>query len=417
MRVEIINTGSELMLGRLLNSHQQWLCRRLADHGYPVDCQIAVPDTGTEIRDVVREVMQRADLILVTGGLGPTSDDLTRDYIAGLLGRKLVEDSAILERIRAFFTARGRAMPVNAHVQAMVPEGGIVLHNAHGTAPGLAMETPRGGLLILLPGPPRELHPMFDEQALPLIRQRFPHDSPFVCRTVRTSGLGESFVEERISDLMKPFVGAGMDLGYCARNGEVDVRFVARGADAATTIANAERLLHDTLRSLIYGVDDDLLETVVLREFTARRKTVALAESCTGGFISNRLTNVPGASAVFLGGLVTYSNDAKQTILGVRAETLAAHGAVSEAVAKEMAEGAREKLQADFAVSVTGIAGPSGGTPEKPVGTVWMALASAAGTIAKHRVNAWDRETFKFVTSQQALELLRRAVMNIEEPG
>ena len=415
MRVEIINTGSELMLGRLLNSHQQWLCRRLADHGYPVDCQMAVPDTGTAIRDAVREVMGRADLIIVTGGLGPTSDDLTRDYIAGLLGRKLAEDPAILDHIRAFFTTRQRTMPVNAHVQALVPEGGKVLHNAHGTAPGLALDTPRGGLLILLPGPPRELHPMFDGQALPLIHQRFPHDSPFVCRTVRTSGLGESFVEERISDLMKPFVGAGMDLGYCARNGEVDVRFVARGADAATTVANAERLLYDTLRSLIYGVDDDLLETVVVREFTARRKTVALAESCTGGFISNRLTNVPGSSAVFLGGLVTYSNDAKQTILGVRPETLAAHGAVSEAVAKEMAEGAREKLGADFAVSVTGIAGPAGGTPEKPVGTVWMALASAAGTLVKHRVNAWDRETFKLVTSQQALELLRRAVMNIEE--
>ena len=415
MRVEIINTGSELMLGRLLNSHQQWLCRRLADHGYPVDCQIAVPDTGTAIRDVVREVMERADLIIVTGGLGPTSDDLTRDYIAGLLGRKLVEDPAIVERIRGFFTARRRTMPVNAHVQALVPEGGIVLHNAHGTAPGLALETPRGGLLILLPGPPRELHPMFDEQAMPLIKQRFPHDSPFVCRTVRTSGLGESFVEERISGLLKPFVESGMDLGYCARNGEVDVRFVARGAHAAATVAQAERLVRATLRSLVYGVDDDLLETVVVRKFTARRKTVALAESCTGGFISNRLTNVPGASAIFLGGLITYSNDAKQTILGVRAETLAAHGAVSEAVAKEMAEGAREKLRADFAVSVTGIAGPGGGTPEKPVGTVWMALASAAGTIAKHRVNTWDRETFKYVTSQQALDLLRRAVMGVEE--
>ena len=415
MRVEIINTGSELLLGRLLNSHQQWLCRRLADHGYPVDCQIAVPDTGTAIRDAVREVMERADLILVTGGLGPTSDDLTRDYIAGLLGRKLVADPAIVERIRGFFTARRRTMPVNAHVQAMVPEGGLVLHNAHGTAPGLALDTPRGGLLILLPGPPRELHPMFDEQTMPLIKQRFPHDSPFVCRTIRTSGLGESFVEERISDLLKPFVDAGMDLGYCARNGEVDVRFVARGANAATTVAGAERVVRETLRSLIYGVDDDLLETVVVREFTARGKTVALAESCTGGFISNRLTNVPGASAVFLGGLVTYSNDAKQTILGVRAETLAAHGAVSEAVAREMAEGAREKLRADFAVSVTGIAGPSGGTPEKPVGTVWMALASDVGTIAKHRVNTWDRETFKFVTSQQALELLRRAVMGVTD--
>ena len=413
MRVEIINTGSELMLGRLLNSHQQWLCRRLADHGYPVDCQIAVPDTGAAIRDAVREVMERADLIIVTGGLGPTSDDLTRDYIAGLLGRKLVEHPAIVERIRGFFTARSRTMPVNAHVQAMVPEGGLVLHNANGTAPGLAMDTPRGGLLILLPGPPRELHPRFDEQALPLIQKRFPPDSAIVCRTIRTSGLGESFVEERISDLMKPFVDAGMDLGYCARNGEVDVRFVARGANAANTVADAERAVRETLSNLIYGVDDDLLETVVVREFTARGKTVALAESCTGGFISNRLTNVPGASAVFLGGLVTYSNDAKQTILGVRAETLAAHGAVSEAVAREMAEGAREKLRADFAVSVTGIAGPAGGTPEKPVGTVWMALASAAGTIAKHRGNAWDRETFKFVTSQQALELLRRAVMGV----
>lgn len=418
MRIEIINTGNELLLGRVLNTHQQWLCRQLVDLGYEVDRQLTIDDSAPAIREAVDETMKRADLIIVTGGLGPTSDDRTRDSIAELLGRTLEENADVLANIERFFVARKRSMPPTTRVQALVPRGATVLMNAHGTAPGLVLETNelRGpGLisrLIMLPGPPRELHPMFTGQVVPLLLKWFP-PTAFACRTLKTTGLGESLVEEKIAKPLRSLVEQGLELGYCARVGEVDVRFTARGPKARERVAEAEQIARGLLGDLIFGADDDSLEAVLVRLLTERQQTVALAESCTGGFIAHRLTNVPGASAVLLAGLVTYSNQAKQQFLGVRAETLSAHGAVSKETAQEMAEGARARTGADYAVSVTGIAGPGGGTAEKPVGTVWMAVASAAGTVTRGRVNAFDRETFKYVTSQQALELLRRSVLGL----
>lgn len=418
MRIEIINTGSELMLGRVLNTHQQWLCRQLADRGYTVNRQVAIDDSGPAIEEAVREPLARAELIIVTGGLGPTSDDRTRDLIAALLGRRLEEDPAVVAHIEGFFAARKRPMPASTRIQAMVPEGASVLMNAHGTAPGLVME-PVGGksvacrLLIMLPGPPRELRPMFTEQVVPILRERFPLSAPFVCRTLKTTGMGESQVEEKIAEPLRTLTDAGMDLGYCARIGEVDVRFVGRGTDAQKSVAEAERIVRGILGPLVFAADDEQLEETIVKLLTGRKQTVALAESCTGGAIADRLTNVPGASAVFLAGLVTYSNEAKQKFLGVRTETLAQHGAVSEATVCEMAEGARAATGADYAISVTGIAGPGGGTLEKPVGTVWIGVASVSGTIAQRRFNAFDRETFKNVTSQHALDLLRRQILGI----
>jgi nicotinamide-nucleotide amidase len=415
VHIEIINTGAELMLGRVLNTHQQWLCRQLADHGYPVQRQVAVDDTAAAIEQAVREALAAADLVIVTGGLGPTSDDRTRDLIAQLLGRKLKEDPAIVAHIESFFTARKRPMPARTAVQALVPEGATVLANAHGTAPGLVMDVPRSGgpasLLVMLPGPPRELQPMFSGQVLPLVRKHFPLLTKFVCRTLKTTGLGESLVEEKIVGPLQPLVEAGLELGYCARTGEVDVRLVAHGGQATRLVADAERLTRQTLGDLVFGADEETLEQVIVHLLTERKQTVALAESCTGGFIAHRLTNVPGASVVFLGGLVTYSNDAKQKLLGVQPATLLAQGAVSEATAREMAEGARLRTGADYAVAVTGIAGPGGGSADKPVGTVWIALATARATLALRQLNPYDRETFKYITSQQALNSLRKEIV------
>jgi len=206
-------------------------------------------------------------------------------------------------------------------------------------------------------------------------------------------------------------VSVGLELGYCARTGEVDLRFVARGSKAIEIVAEAEKIARAELGQIIFGTDDEQLEDVIVRLLTERKQTLSLAESCTGGYIVNRLTNVPGASAVLLAGLVTYSNAAKQTFLGVTRESLEEHGAVSQPVAKEMAEGARRQTESDYAISVTGIAGPSGGTDTKPVGTVFIGLASSQGTVVRHHRNAYDRETFKYVTSQQALELLRQAIL------
>jgi len=421
VNIELINTGSELLLGRVLNTHQQWICRQLADRGYLVSRQVTVADIGPDIQQAAREALSRADLVITTGGLGPTSDDLTRELIAGLLGKKLHEDAAVLANVENFFAVRKRPVPAKTRVQALVPDGAIVLHNRQGTAPGLAIEVRpspfrEGGAaswLILLPGPPRELLPMFREQVMPFIQEKLPLENAFVSRTLKTTGLGESVVEEGIAGPLKPLTDAGLEIGYCARAGEVDLRLAACGAGAGDRVNEAERLVRGLLGRHIFGEDDDLLETVIVRLLTERKQTLALAESCTGGYLANRITNVPGASAVFLAGLVTYSNEAKQKFLGVSAQTLSQHGVVSEAAAREMAEGARRQTGADIALSVTGIAGPAGGTPDKPVGSVFIALATGGRTFVLNPLNRYDRETFKYVTSQQALELLRRTLLKL----
>jgi competence/damage-inducible protein CinA-like protein len=413
--VELVNTGSELMLGRVLNSHQQWLCRQLADRGYRVGRQVAVADGALEIELAVREALSRADLVLTTGGLGPTSDDLTRDSIARLLGRQLREDAETLAHIQAFFARRNRPMPERTRLEAQVPLGASILPNLHGTAPGLAIEVSpnpfrdqgRGSWLIMLPGPARELRPLFTNFVVPFLQRAVPLPEPFVCCTLRTVGLGESVVQERIGEALGGLVSAGLEVGYCARPGQVDVRLAATGDSAAKLVAEAEAVVQERLGPEIFGIDDEELEEVVIRLLAERGQTLAVAESCTGGCLADRLTNVPGASAVLRAGLVTYSNEAKQAVLGVRAETLDRHGAVSEAVASEMAEGARRVSRADYAIATTGIAGPAGGTPEKPVGTVFIAVASSQGTEVKKMFNAWDRRTFKEVTVRQALDQLR----------
>jgi nicotinamide-nucleotide amidase len=418
MVIELINTGSELLLGRVLNTHQQWLCSRLADLGYVVSRQVAIPDTGPAIQAAVREALARSDLVITTGGLGPTSDDLTRDVIAQMINRKLVEDASVLAKIEEFFKSRNRPMPDETRVQALVPEGAQVLANPQGTAPGLALELapnpfrPDGtpSWLIMLPGPPRELRPMFTDTVAPMLLRVLPLQNTFCCRTLRTTGMGESVVQQKIDPSLKSLVEAGLEVGYCARPGQVDVRLSAIGAQSEKCVQEGESLVRAQLGKYIFGIEDEDLETVMIRELIKRKQTLALAESCTGGCLSHRLTNVPGASAVLLAGLVTYSNDAKRKFLNVQAETLAAHGAVSEPVAREMAEGARASTQADYALSITGIAGPDGGTPSKPVGTVFIGLAGPNGTTVHRNLNPYDRETFKQVTAQQALELLRRSL-------
>jgi nicotinamide-nucleotide amidase len=359
MNVELVNTGSELMLGRVLNTHQQWLCRRLADLGHVVTRQVAVADTGGEIQQAVREALGRADLVITTGGLGPTSDDLTRELIAELLGKKLVENPDVRAHIENRFAKRGWPRPAATNVENFVPEGALVFLNANGTAPGLAMrmgdgawrlasgeqpvrtqsspeprsKTPSPQWLIMLPGPPRELRPMFDEQIVPLLKREFA-DEIFVCRTLRTTGIGESRVQELVEADLQPLVRRGLGIGYCARPGAVDVRLTAGGAGAEELVRDGEAVVQRILGANIYGFDDDEIEHAVVKLLIARKKTLSLAESCTGGCIASRVTDVPGASEIFLGGMVCYANQTKQDWLGVRPETLQAHGAVSEPVAR-----------------------------------------------------------------------------------
>ena len=416
MIIELINTGSELMLGAILNTHQQWICQQFAELGVPVGRQVCVPDTGDAICQAVRDGISRADCVIVTGGLGPTSDDLTRELVAEMLERELYEDPDIVLHIERFFSARNRPMSANTRVQAQVPEGAIVLKNPHGTAPGLAMEVPggrfreseRSSLLIMLPGPPRELKPMFLSSVVPMFRERFADLGDYYCKTVRTTGIGESIVEQKMSPLLHPLVVRGLEVGYCARLGAVDVRLSCRGKTAQQIVGDAEEIVRATVGKSIFGMGAEELESVVVRLLAEQKKTLSVAESCTGGLISHRLTNVPGSSAVFSAGIVTYSNEAKRMFLGVADETLADHGAVSAETAREMAEGVRARNQTFHGLAVTGIAGPAGGCKEKPVGTVFIALAGAKPTVVLRQMNPYDRESVKMATSQQALELLRR---------
>ena len=422
VEIELINTGTELLLGRVLNTHQQWLGQRFADGGYTISRQVTVPDTGPAIRDAVKAALGRAGLVITTGGLGPTSDDITRELIADLLAKSLCRDDTIADHIERFFARRNRQMPRTVLVQAHVPEGAVVFPNENGTAPGLAIELSSNPFresgepawLLMLPGPPRELRPMVDDQVLPFIKKSLPLKQEFHCRTLRSLGVGESMVEDMLLDQLKPLMDLGLDLGFCARTGQVDIRLCGYGTEMPQLIADAEAIIRVAIDKQIYGIDDQSIAEVVVERLIAAGETLAVAESCTGGFLGHHITNVPGASAIFAGGVLTYSNAMKQKLLGVSESTLAEHGAVSKSVAIEMVEGALTVSGADHALSVTGIAGPGGGTPDKPVGTVWLGVASRGGRpLAIRKFHPYDRETFKHATVHQALELLRRRLQKI----
>ena len=404
MIVEVLNTGSELLLGQVLNTHLKFMAEAMFPLGLRVERQVTVPD-GPAIREALLETFGRADVVLITGGLGPTTDDITRDLVAEMLGLKLAHDPEIMAAIAARFARREMKMSPRVELQALRPREATVLANEFGTAPGLYLPANCGGKpsphFFLLPGPPRELHPMFREKVLPILQNIAPV-SELGMRIYRIGGLGESLVEERVGDQL---LALGIELGYCARPGEVDVRTIG----APESLDRAEAIIRERLGTHIVSQDERSMEKVVVDLLIERGATVATAESCTGGHLADLLTNVPGASAVFMEGFVTYANEAKTRALGVDAGLIAAHGAVSAEVATAMAAGAMEKARVDFALATTGIAGPGGGTPEKPLGTVFIALAGKTmATQVKRFRFATERETFKNLTAQTALDLLRR---------
>lgn len=411
MRVEILNTGTELMLGHVVNKHLASIAEALFPLGLRVQRQMTVPD-GDAIRDALHDTFQRADVVFVTGGLGPTTDDLTREIVADLLGLELQHDEAIWRAIQERFKRRGIPWSERVKLQALRPRDASVLPNPNGTAPGLHLpplavpgvpdaSTPR---IFLLPGPPRELLPMLKDHVVPILKALLPGGAVHEMRSCRIAGLGESLVEERVgADLL----ALGLEVGYCARPGEVDLRLIGD----PETLAKAGRIIAEKLGDFIFTHDTRPLERVVIESLTAAGRTVAVAESCTGGFIANALTDVPGASRVFLAGYVTYANEAKASALGVDPALIAKHGAVSAPVARAMAGGAASAAGSHFALATTGIAGPDGGTPEKPVGTVFVALAeSGSETLVQRHRFATDRGTFKHLVAQTAMDLLLRSL-------
>jgi len=409
MRTILINTGTELLLGDVLNTHLSFIAREIFPLGLRVERQITVPD-GEAIRTAIEESSGAAEIIFVTGGLGPTTDDITREITAELLGLKLEHDPGILRAIQERAARRGFRLTDRVARQADVPEGATVLPNEHGSAPGLylpASESKRQPHLFLLPGPPRELHPMFRAFVLPILHGIVPVKGATDRRMFRIAGIGESLVEEAVGEQLLAL--PGLELGYCARPGEMDLRLVGE----SSVLDQAERIVREKLGTAIFSTDGSDLASAVVKLLTERKQTLAVAESCTGGYLAHRITNVPGASAIFLGGCVTYSNEVKISMLEVEPALIASEGAVSKRVAQAMAEGARANTKSNFALATTGIAGPSGGSEEKPVGTVFIALAARDRPVSvQKRFFPDDRPTFKELTTQAALEMLRRRLLD-----
>ena len=410
MRVVLLNTGTELLLGDVRDAHLSFIAQQILPLGLRIAEQRTVPD-GAAIRDTLAEIFPKADLIFVTGGLGPTSDDITRDLVAELLGLELVCHESVRQAITERLAQRQIKITDSILRQAEVPQGAQILPNASGTAPGLflpaginpAVTSPP---LFLLPGPPRELQPMFDQSVVPILRSLAGVRPTIVRRLYKIANVGESVVEASVGGRLLAI--PGLEVGYCARPGEVDLRLVGDPA----LISQGEAIIMDSLGSSIFTSSEQILEEVVIQDLRERKESLALAESCTGGLLAHRLTNVPGASAVFLAGYVAYANEAKSDILKVDTQLIAQHGAVSAEVASAMADGARKRASASYALATTGVAGPDGGTTEKPVGTVFVGLASVhSPTTVRKFFFPTDRETFKQMVAQAAFELLRQALM------
>jgi nicotinamide-nucleotide amidase len=413
VQIEIVTIGDELLLGFTVDTNAAYLARTLAEIGVEIVHRTTVGDDADRIAEAVRDGIERTGAVITTGGLGPTADDRTRPAIAKLFGRELVRDDAIVEQIRQRFWRMSSAkMPETNIVQAMVPVGARVLENRHGTAPSLMLEDEKGRWVIMLPGVPREMRGLTNDTVIPLLRERIgAAPIAIVSRTVRTTGIGESALAERLGDLAKGV--DGLPLAFLPGWEGADLRLTSNAlpVDAAVrALDQAERKLREALGSLVYGGERDDLAELVLATCRTRGLTIATAESCTGGLLGARLTAIPGSSDVYVGGVIAYDNSVKTKLVGVRDVSLSEHGAVSEQVAREMAEGCARAVGTQIGIGITGIAGPGGGTAEKPVGTVWIAVAGAGETRALGRVFVGDREEIRLRATQASLDQLRRVL-------
>ncbi len=422
LRIELITIGDELLLGFTVDTNGAYIARELAGVGVEIVRRSTVGDRPADIAAVVADALERTGAVITTGGLGPTSDDLTKPAIAALFGREMHFDPSIYARIEQRWRDRGLpgVPPETNRQQAFVPGGADVLTNNHGTAPGIWLEDVRGRWVAMLPGVPREMRGMLSDAVLPRLRSR-TGEAPVVLRsrTLRTTGIAESAAAEQLGDL-----AAGMDgmpLAYLPGEDGVDLRLTVRGLptrEADRRLAAAIARLRERLGRYVYGEDGIDLAAVVIDMCRARGLRLGVAESCTGGLVGGRITGVPGSSDVFVGGVIAYDNAVKLTLLDVASTDLATAGAVSEPVALAMAQGVRTHLHVDIGVSVTGIAGPSGGSPDKPVGTVWIAIAGpgplgdGAPSRARRSTFTGDRNEIRRRAAQSALNLVRLTLMD-----
>jgi nicotinamide-nucleotide amidase len=407
MKTEILAVGSELVRGIHVDTNSPWLSRRLVAEGIDVHFHTVVGDQLTDNVDAFRRATERAELVIATGGLGPTADDLTRDVLAQVSGVPLVLDSNSLSHIEEMFRKRNRPMPERNRVQAMFPAGAAVIPNSNGTAPGIAMRIGRA-LVICLPGVPLEMRSMFDDWVLPRLREQRVGGRAILERTIHCFGSGESHIEEKLGDLTRR--GRQPEVGITASEATISIRITAaaESPDAArAAIESDAQFVRDRLGDLVYGEDEDELYTVVARLLELHGCTLATAESCTGGLLGHLITLAPGISRFYRGGIVAYANEVKAQFLGVPDELLERHGAVSAEVAVAMAHGCRERFRADLGVSVTGVAGPGGGSSLKPVGLVYVALAHDGGVETAQYNWLADRAAVKLRSAKTALNLIR----------
>jgi nicotinamide-nucleotide amidase len=409
MRAEILAVGTEILLGDIVNTNAHYLSKRLADLGISVYYQTAVGDNEERLLNAYDLAFGRADIVIATGGLGPTKDDLTKEIGAKYFNKQLVLHEESFEHIKQFFIRYNRPLSEGNKKQAYFPEGSLILPNPNGTAPGCIIEE-NNKILVMLPGPPKEMVPMFENSVVPFLNKF--SDAVLVSKTLRVVGLGESAMAEKVEDIME--AQTNPTIAPYAKDNEAILRITAKGKtmnEAEMLIAPIEERIRERLGEDIYGEDDTSLETVVGEMLVNRKLTIATAESCTGGLLAGMLINYPGISSVFMEGVVTYSNEAKMKRLGVREETLKAHGAVSEQTAYEMAEGIAKAAGTDIGLSVTGIAGPGGGTEEKPVGLVYVGLY-IKGKVKVKRLNLFgDRQKIRNRTVVNTLDWLRRELL------
>ncbi|MBQ9567656.1 MAG: competence/damage-inducible protein A [Lachnospiraceae bacterium] len=410
MKAEIICVGTEILMGNIVNTNAAYISRGLAGLGVSCFYQSVVGDNDGRLSEVFDEAAKRADIVILSGGLGPTEDDLTKETVAKAMGRKLVEDEKAWKQIKKFFEKRDIKYTDNNRKQALVPEGAKVLYNKNGTAPGIIAEG-ENVTAILLPGPPGELIPMWDDQVVPYIREK--SDTVFVSEMVKLCGVGESLVETELKDLID--AQTNPTIATYAKVGEVDIRVTASAPDekaAGKLVKPVVKEIKKRFGSYIFTTDENVtLEAAVLQLLDENKLTLATAESLTGGMLTSRLINVPGASEVIKTGFITYSNKSKRKYLGVKRSTLEKHGAVSEQCAKEMVKGCAAATKADAAISLTGIAGPDGGSEEKPVGLTYIGVSVLGSIKVKKFVFSGEREKIRESATATALTMLRHSLL------
>ena len=410
MKAEIICIGTELLLGHIVNSNASFIAKKLAELGIDHYFQTSVGDNPKRLEDIINAALDRSDITITTGGLGPTIDDITTQIIAKAFSKKLFLEKSILKDINEYFKRQNKNCPKDSLRQALIPESAKCLKNPFGTAPGIIMEDgPK--ILIALPGPPREMQPMVENLVVPYLKDRVRAQGSrdiIKSKSIKLIGLAEAKVNEKVKDLLN--LGGAVTVGIYARLGEVELKVMAKAKDeksADKEINKIEKIIRGRLKAYIYGIDKETLEGCVGNLLFKKKKTIAIAESCTGGLVSNLLTNTPGSSKYFKEGIIAYSNESKVKELDIPLDIMKKYGAVSPQVAAKMAMVIRKKANVDIGIGITGIAGPAGATKSKPVGLIYIALVTKKKTICQQSNFLGTRTEIKYQTAQAALDMLR----------